>query len=298
MLLFVLVVLCFTNGLYADELPLRLRVATYNICHGCNIQNVMDLPRTAEVLRSFNADIIAVQELDSMAKRSGYISEMEELSKLTLYHQVFGGSIDFDKGKYGVGILSRQCPLRSYRIALPGKEEARSLLVAEFDQYIFACTHLSLTPADRMASIPIIEQEAAKSEKPFIVAGDLNATPDSEFIKAFQQIFYICNNKLQLSFPADNPDRCIDYIAVFKGKHRPHRVGADDAPMANYRPFADEPAVVISNRVIDERSASDHRPLVAELLLPTPAHKLMTTQPYLQDPQPTSMTVMFQTNSV
>lgn len=297
-LLSVATILCLTNNLQAEQLPIRLRVATYNIRHGSNLHGVMDLPRTAEVLCSFDADVIAVQEIDSMAKRSGYISEMEELSKLTLYHQVFGGSIDFDKGKYGVGILSKQRPLHTYRVALPGREEARSLLIAEFENYIFASTHLSLTAADRLASIPIMEQEAAKSEKPFIVAGDLNATPNSEFIQALQQRFYICNNKLQPSFPADKPDHCIDYIAIYKGKHQPHRVGPDNAPMANYRPYADEPAVVVSNQVVEEGVASDHRPLVAELFLPTPAHKLLTTMPYLQDPQPTSMTVMFQTNSV
>lgn len=44
--------------------------------------------------------------------------------------------------------------------------------------------------------------------------------------------------------------------------------------------------------------ASDHRPIFADIVLPTPVDKLLTTQPYLQLATPTSMNVMFQTNSV
>ena len=103
-------------------------------------------------------------------------------------------------------------------------EEARTLLVAEFDDYVFAATHLSLTEADLMASISIIENVAKKYSKPFIIAGDLNAQPDSPFIKQLEKNFYICNNKGK-SWPADNPRECLDYIAVYKSYGNVRRPG-------------------------------------------------------------------------
>ena len=81
-------------------------------------------------------------------------------------------------------------------------------LLAEFDDFVFASTHLSLTEADRIASIGIIEEAAKKSGKPFVVAGDLNDKPDSPFIRQFEEKFQICSGK-QKSWPADKQRSCL-----------------------------------------------------------------------------------------
>ena len=78
--------------------------------------------------------------------------------------------------------------------------------MAEFDDFVFASTHLSLTEADRIASIGIIEEAAKKSGKPFVVTGDLNDKPDSPFIRQFEEKFQICSGK-QKSWPADKIGR-------------------------------------------------------------------------------------------
>lgn len=130
------------------------------------------------------------------------------------------------------------------------------LLVAEFDDFVFASTHLSLTEADRIASIGIIEEAAKKSGKPFVVAGDLNDKPDSPFIRQFEEKFQICSGK-QKSWPADKPTECLDYIAAYKRK----------SASKNGKGGTQHPAVTLFSDVLNTQ-ASDHRPIVAEIVLP------------------------------
>lgn len=279
-----------------DKLPHQLRVASYNIQHGVGMDQKLDYKRIADVLETINPDVVAIQEVDSMTRRTGNTYSLGEIADHMRYYASYAPSISFDGGKYGIGILSRKRSIRTEQHALPGREEARTLLVAEFDDYVFAATHLSLTEADLMASISIIENVAKKYSKPFIIAGDFNALPDSPFIKQLEKNFYICNNKGK-SWPADNPRECLDYIAVYKSYGDVRRPGPAEKGWEQYRPYVGEPAVMLHSEVVNTL-ASDHRPIFADIVLPTPVDKLLTTQPYLQLATPTSMNVMFQTNSV
>lgn len=279
-----------------SKLPRQLHIASYNIQHGVGMDNKLDYKRIAEALEGISPDVVAVQEVDSMTRRTGNTYSLGEIADHMRYYASYAPAISFDGGKYGIGILSRKRPIRTEQHALPGREEARTLLVAEFDDYVFAATHLSLTEADLMASISIIENVAKKCDKPFIIAGDLNAQPDSPFIKQLEKNFYICNNKGK-SWPADNPRECLDYIAVYKSYGDVHRPGPAEKDWEQYRPYVGEPAVTLHSEVVNTL-ASDHRPIFADIVLPTPVDKLLTTQPYLQLATPTSMNVMFQTNSV
>ena len=279
-----------------SKLPRQLRIASYNIQHGVGMDNKLDYKRIADVLEGISPDVVAVQEVDSMTRRTGNTYSLGEIADHMRYYASYAPAISFDGGKYGIGILSRKRPIRTEQHALPGREEARTLLVAEFDDYVFAATHLSLTEADLMASISIIENVAKKYSKPFIIAGDLNAQPDSPFIKQLEKNFYICNNKGK-SWPADNPRECLDYIAVYKSYGDVRRPGSAEKGWEQYRPYVGEPTVTLHSEVVNTL-ASDHRPIFADIVLPTPVDKLLTTQPYLQLATPTSMNVMFQTNSV
>lgn len=126
-------------------------------------------------------------------------------------------------------------------MALPGREEARALIMAEFEDYIYCCTHLSLTEEDRMTSLEMIKNFAASAKKPFFLAGDMNAEPQSDFIKGLQKDFQILSNPKVPTFPAPKPEETLDYIVTLKN---------------NAKGFA-----AISSKVQDEPVASDHRPV-------------------------------------
>ena len=248
---------------------------TYNIRHGAGLDDQLDLERTAGVISNQQPDVVAIQELDSCAKRSKGRYELEDLGRMTLMRPTYGPAIDFDGGKYGVGILSKERPLQIKRLALPGKDEARTLLVVEFGKYVLACTHLSLDESERLASLPIILKVAQQYKKPFFLAGDWNDNPKSALIKEVGKYFDFCSDTSTSTFPADKPNECIDYIALYRGGR----------------------AATCSQWVPEEKVASDHRPVVADLRLGIPVSELIPSQPYLQDSQPTSMTVMFQTGA-
>ena len=75
----------------------------------------------------------------------------------------------------------------------------------EFEKYIYCCSHLSLIEEDRMLSLPVIRQVAASANKPFFIAGDMNAHPGSEFIRQLQNDFVILTDTKKPTFPANNP---------------------------------------------------------------------------------------------
>lgn len=220
-----------------------LKVMTYNVRHCAGMDLVLDYDRTAAVIALQQPDMVALQELDSITGRSRQRYQLGELASRLEYHPVFGWAIDYDGGKYGVGILTRETPLSTKRIPLPG-DEPRVLLVVELQDYVMACTHLDLEKEARMASVPLIVEEAQRWQKPFLLSGDWNDTPDSELLQELTKHFTILSSN-DISFPADKPTECLDYIAIFKG----------------------HAAAVLETRVIDEPGASDHRPVVVRMTI-------------------------------
>ena len=223
--------------------PVQIQIMTYNVRHCAGMDLVVDYDRTANVISKTQPDVVAIQELDSMTGRSGRKYQLEELAKRTNYYPIFGKAIDYDGGGYGVGVLTKEHPLSTKRIPLPG-EEPRVLLVVELKDYVIACTHLDLEEDTRLASIPLIIEEANYWQKPFIIAGDLNDNPDSQVLKKLKKYFTI-NSGNEYTFPADKPNDCIDYVATFNNCQ----------------------VKTIESVVVDEPEVSDHRPLLVKLQL-------------------------------
>ena len=226
-----------------------LSIMSYNIRNAKGLDNITDYQRLAEVILREMPDVVTVQEVDSVTGRSNGIDVLKDLAGRISMHHVYGASIIYDGGKYGLGVLSKERPVAYYSVALPGREELRQLLIVEFGRYVLGCTHLSLTKEDRMLSIEIIRNEAVKTNKPFFLTGDFNATPDSEFILELKKDFLLLNNVENNTFPANEPRRCIDYITYF-----------NDGKAGEVMPFT-----VLSDKVVDEKVASDHRPVVVTI---------------------------------
>lgn len=254
-----------------------VRIMSYNVRNAKGLDDVRDVDRTASVINRVAPDVVAVQELDSVTRRSDGTYVLGELAARTGMYATYAPSIIYDGGKYGIGILSRQKPLKVSSYALPGREEQRTMVVAEFDNYRFCCTHLSLTKADRMASLDIIRKVAASDDKPFFIAGDMNARHNSKFIKSFAESFAILSDTTKRTYPADKPKITIDYIAAYK------------QPEPRYASHV--------RHVVKEPVASDHRPLVVEVAVGMNPDSLLRTRPYLQNPVDNGMTVMWETKA-
>lgn len=240
-LLLLLVTLPYSNLLRGQSTELMpLRILSYNIRHGAGMDDVVNLERQAAVINGCEPDIVGLQEVDSIVPRSGNVNEAGRLGTLCGMYATFGPAIPLSNGKYGVAVLSKEKPLSVTNIPLPGVEK-RTLLVCEFEQYVFACTHLDLDASNRLASVPIILEEAKRWTKPFLICGDWNDKPTSEFITQMKKNFtLLCETGSKgYSYPADNPTACIDYVATLG-----------------------RTAMKLNSTVIDEPVASDHRPLL------------------------------------
>jgi hypothetical protein len=65
--LLTLLMIC-TASAFAQE---YLKIMTYNVRNSKGMDNIMDCRRAAAVIRTQAPDVVAVQELDSMTRRSG-----------------------------------------------------------------------------------------------------------------------------------------------------------------------------------------------------------------------------------
>lgn len=231
--------------------PKTLRVLSYNIHHGEGIDGKLDLPRLARVIRAADPDVVALQEVDFKTKRTGGVDQTAELARLTGLSGVFGKAIDYQGGEYGQAILAR-VPLGKGTIhTLPGEPDREQRiafavpLTLDGREITFATTHLHHQNDEfRQQQAAKLNEVFGESARPVILAGDLNATPDSKPLATLAAKWTVATTGPDLfTFPVEKPTKQIDYV-LFR-------------PGDTFR--------VVRATVIDESVASDHRPILAVL---------------------------------
>lgn len=240
--LVILLVLCLSLQSVAQE---RFKFISYNVRNGNGMDGKRSYDRASGIVNREKPFVVALQEIDSVTKRSGGVDVLGEFARRTKMEGEFCKSIDFDGGKYGIGLLSDVKPLSVKKMSLPGREEARSLLVGEFEKFFFCVTHFSLTKEDQMRSVEIIDSLARGAKKPFFVAGDFNFSPKSQAFKRLKKGFDVLSDEKMKTCPADKPTMTIDYIVVGKGSG----------------------VKVLKKCVLDAPLESDHRPVLVEVEL-------------------------------
>jgi endonuclease/exonuclease/phosphatase family metal-dependent hydrolase len=245
------VLLAFVGSAPADDQPKTLRVLTYNIHHGEGTDGKLDLPRIAEVVKAAKPDLVALQEVDRNTTRTGKVDQTAELAELTGMSAEFGKAIDLQGGGYGLAVLSR-FPLKGTKThPLPGKEKQEARIVMQttvepgggFPAITFLNTHLQHDDGEtREKQVAKIDQLFGGAEGAFILTGDLNAAPGSAPITALAKNWAFATEpggKGLLTIPSGVPRQQIDYV-LFRGKFK-----------------------VIEAKVLEEKVASDHRPVLA-----------------------------------
>jgi endonuclease/exonuclease/phosphatase family metal-dependent hydrolase len=226
---------------------------SYNIHHGEGIDQRVDLPRIAGVITKAAPDIVALQEVDRGVERSGRVYQPATLGELTGMKAIFEKNIPYQGGEYGNAVLTR-LPVQKHRNHFLPKSlpnEQRGLLEVNItvasQSLVFCATHFDYHPDDgeRLASVQMFREFASAHEgRPIILAGDLNARPDSpvlEGLLAFMQDSFMAPATQPFTYPAEKPDRRIDFIL-----------------------FNRYPGLrCISFEIVSESMASDHRPIVA-----------------------------------
>ena len=242
-LLFATLLFIHPVSLLAQSSP-RLRVLTYNIHHGEGMDGKFDYERLARVILHAKPDVVALQEVDRKTRRAKGVDQATLLGNLTDMEAVFGRAMYYSGGEYGEAILSRFPIVEAKAHPLPFTtgREPRTLLVAhikptnDLPEFVFAGTHLchqsELLRTDQARCINSLLP--ATDGPPIILAGDLNARKGSKPMTEFLAERWI---------DATEPISKIDYILLRPG----------------------DPWRIVEVKTIDERVASDHRPVLAVL---------------------------------
>ncbi|GAA3683412.1 endonuclease/exonuclease/phosphatase family protein [Nonomuraea antimicrobica] len=247
----------------AQGREVRLRVATYNIHAGAGQDGRFDLARQVDAIRALNADVIALQEVDAhWDARSEWRDLATELAGALRMRVYFGPIYDLDppqegapRRQYGNAILSRYPILHAENhsvtrlstqtpnpVPAPAPGFPEVVVNAKGARVHVYATHLDYRadPAVRQAQVAdMLKIMAGKGAQ--VLLGDFNARSDApELAPLWRELTDAMAGRPETTYPADVPDRRIDYVAV----SRSVRVLAAEVPRT---------------------TASDHLPVVADI---------------------------------
>ncbi len=195
-----------------------LRLMSFNVRMGCGLKDPFllpkdssgHLPQCADVIRRVNPDVVGVQEVDCRSKRAGGVDQTARLASLAGMKGVWVEKIK----DYGISMLYREPPFRTSKVLMPGSLHTRALETADFGSFVVANTHFPLAEWACTNAARIVRESLAGIDKPVFLMGDLNSVPQSAAIKSLAEDFVVLSDVSQMTFRADKPSRCIDYILV------------------------------------------------------------------------------------
>lgn len=199
------------------------------------------------------ADFIALQEVDDRVRRSGSVDQAKLLGDLLGMQSAFGSFMDYQGGRYGLAILSKWPITRATPLRLPDGNEPRVALFVEVrlsdgSPLTVVCVHFDWVSNDnfRFAQAKALSAVLDTLSTPYLLMGDFNDEPGSRTIRLFQAHAeeVVKPREAHLTFPAaPAPVKEIDFLFT--------------SPAERWR--------VDSVAVVEERMASDHRPVIAVL---------------------------------
>jgi endonuclease/exonuclease/phosphatase family metal-dependent hydrolase len=192
-----------------------MRVATYNLLHGMSVRDgVVDRDRICDAVRSLDADIVGLQEVDRAQPRSHHFDMTDDIARAvgatswryepTLIGtpgeswRAADGTPPGDEPSYGVALVSRlpvvswhvvrlpAAPMRSpvvvqgppKRVLMLLDDEPRIALAAIVDApggpCTVAVTHLSFVPGWNLRQLRRVRRALADLPAPRILLGDFN----------------------------------------------------------------------------------------------------------------------------
>jgi endonuclease/exonuclease/phosphatase family metal-dependent hydrolase/peptidoglycan hydrolase-like protein with peptidoglycan-binding domain len=246
------------SGSYVHELCQRqLKVMTYNIHAGKGTDGLIDINRIATLIKNSKADIVGLQEVDSLTNRSGRLDMPTKLAELTGMHMRYGSNMDYDGGMFGNVVLSKYPIVSSINTllprVLPNEQRGVQQVVINTGEsnVLFMNTHLAYVndSTERLQSIAKIKDLIeSSSQKKAVIVGDFNAKPNSDTLIAasvFLRDAWAAGSGNGYTVPVGIPTKRIDYI------------------MYSQTGFSANSASVLSSNP----TYSDHLPVIADIVV-------------------------------
>ena len=269
---FVMSFLCF--GVVAQEYEKKrgtIRLSTYNrqYCKGAadpgtiSEENVHNLAR---IIKALDADIVALQELDSASLHRGGRYLLKDIADATgsEYTPVYGNAASFDHGSIGCGVLVRK--KRSVKnievIPLPG-DEARVAVKIKFKNFVFIGTHSDLNDEKRKEGAVTVCDLVKDETKPVFLAGDLNDShrwPKGGIsFPVWMKQFKIISDTIGNSIPGrTDGGALIDYVLLLDNK-KASKVKVGQSYIVR--------SLSIDGKKVDTSAVSDHYPVFVDVKL-------------------------------
>ena len=247
-----------TNELKAKSQG-AIRLVSYNV--GVFNKYISDdYQLIADMMKEAEADVVCMNELDSVTTRTKNIYQLEYAAKcLGDWYFCFGPAMEYKGGKYGEGVTSRLQPISQYYVLLEKGDgsEPRVLVVMEFENFVVATTHLDhkgeTAQKNQAARVTAVMQERyGNSTKPVFLGGDLNASPTSETIANLKKDWTILSTTKDYTFSTENPKSCIDYFMLLNNGVKVKTVHTQ---------------VITETKSGDVKQASDHFPILIDVIL-------------------------------
>lgn len=204
-----------------------MRIMSYNIHSGKNMDNVLDIPAISAVVKELVPDICALNEVRMRTKDVGGLELAREIGDAAGMNWRFGRAIDFNGGEYGNAILSRYPVSFSRVVSVPDvpegerepRFESRSVLetIVLTDKgpvQVLTC-HFGLSRGEQERAVDTV-LPMLRTDMPVVFMGDLNITPDSDLIAVLRAHIRDTAGDTPLTFPARDAQIKIDYIFASK----------------------------------------------------------------------------------
>lgn len=195
-----------------------MRIVTFNTRHGRTPAGRVDTAALARYCAGLEADVLALQEVDVRARRSGGVDQVAAVAAATGLTAHFGPARRLGLlGRYGNALLVRGVIEEAYTVALPRSShlEDRSFILAEVivgDVVMaVAATHLSADGEEAALQLEALLVAARRLNGPRVVVGDLNLRSEQLAPVLASRAYAVADSALP-TFPASAPRVRIDHV--------------------------------------------------------------------------------------
>ena len=200
----------------ADLYPLR--VITYNIHQGFDLEGRPALEQIARTIEAQEAQIVGLQEVPRGWLVNGGVDALSWLGQRLEMHTAWGPAAD---PFWGNAILSRYPIVSVENRPMPNNDALtfdRAFLTVEIDApgesiqvVITHLHHIEREPQHRLPQVQALVDRIDWS-RPTILLGDLNAQPHHRELRILTRSGLVMGERPLPTFPADRPRRQIDYV--------------------------------------------------------------------------------------
>lgn len=207
----------------AAQQTLSLRVLSLNMKEGGSYADYKAQPYV-EFIRQYNPDVVLLQEMDNFTSRNGNKDLLTEIAAELGMFPYYAKSFTYQGGGFGVAVLSKYPYFKAGRVisSPEGAKEPRAcgwvcIQLPGGETVRVASVHLAVESEDlRVKNMADYNKELlADSETPTILAGDFNATPESNTVAYARINWQNLGGTTDFTIPSSGPNRRLDYIMGF-----------------------------------------------------------------------------------